>query len=188
MGFYPETSWSGIADYNPVTAGQRVGRYLELATANAFRTGDLYNTAFPVGADALAAFMLCDVFGSKTIRLANNQPVKAGSPVLYYRANQSSRVMVGPSYGERIYNVHDSRLPVLLQQEADGRDHPLINPDRRYEFFYGDPSPPVVIGYIQDPRVVLPGHWPYRPDSYLLITAGADGLYGSGDDICNFGN
>jgi hypothetical protein len=29
--------------------------------------------------------------------------------------------------------------------------------------------------------------WPYRSDSYLLISAGADGLYGTDDDIRNFG-
>ena len=28
--------------------------------------------------------------------------------------------------------------------------------------------------------------WPYRPDSYLLISAGPNGLYGDDDDICNF--
>ncbi len=28
--------------------------------------------------------------------------------------------------------------------------------------------------------------WPYRPDSYILISAGADGVYGTADDITNF--
>jgi hypothetical protein len=45
------------------------------------------------------------------------------------------------------------------------------------------------IQYIMDPKAstdVRP--WPYRPDSYILISAGADGLYGTGDDITNFGN
>ncbi len=28
--------------------------------------------------------------------------------------------------------------------------------------------------------------WPYKPDSYLLISAGADGTYGSTDDLMNF--
>lgn len=27
---------------------------------------------------------------------------------------------------------------------------------------------------------------PYRPDSYLLISAGPDGLYGTADDIANY--
>jgi hypothetical protein len=40
--------------------------------------------------------------------------------------------------------------------------------------------------YIRDPKV-LARAWPYRPDSYILISAGPDGLYGTNDDIRNFG-
>jgi hypothetical protein len=29
--------------------------------------------------------------------------------------------------------------------------------------------------------------WPYRADSFLLISAGEDALYGTGDDLTNFG-
>ena len=29
--------------------------------------------------------------------------------------------------------------------------------------------------------------WPYRADSYILISAGIDGLYGTSDDMTNFG-
>jgi hypothetical protein len=28
--------------------------------------------------------------------------------------------------------------------------------------------------------------WPYRPDTFLIISAGKDGLYGSSDDVTNF--
>ncbi len=28
--------------------------------------------------------------------------------------------------------------------------------------------------------------WPYRPDSFILLSAGKDGIYGSGDDVKNF--
>jgi hypothetical protein len=30
------------------------------------------------------------------------------------------------------------------------------------------------------------GKMPYRADSYILISAGRDGLYGTADDIVNF--
>jgi hypothetical protein len=40
--------------------------------------------------------------------------------------------------------------------------------------------------YIRDFRVQA-RPWPHRPDSYLLISAGADGIYGTNDDIRNFG-
>jgi hypothetical protein len=36
----------------------------------------------------------------------------------------------------------------------------------------------------------IPGNppYPHRPDSFILISAGLDGLYGTADDITNFGN
>jgi hypothetical protein len=34
--------------------------------------------------------------------------------------------------------------------------------------------------------VNIPGEWPVNADSYVLISAGADGLYGTADDITNF--
>jgi len=38
-----------------------------------------------------------------------------------------------------------------------------------------------------DPKASASGIvWPYRPDSYILISAGADGYYGTADDITNF--
>ncbi len=57
--------------------------------------------------------------------------------------------------------------------------NPLLNNLNNYQFFYEE--------YIRDPKIEA-RVWPYRPDSYLLISAGADGLYGTPDDIRNFGN
>ncbi len=64
----------------------------------------------------------------------------------------------------------------MIKQQADGREHPLTRSANRYQFFYD---------YIRDPKIAA-RPWPYRPDSYILISAGADGLYGTGDDIRNF--
>ncbi len=41
--------------------------------------------------------------------------------------------------------------------------------------------------YIRNPKIVA-RPWPHRADSYILISAGVDGFYGTSDDICNFGN
>jgi hypothetical protein len=58
--------------------------------------------------------------------------------------------------------------------------HPLFEPPV-FDKFYNES--------IMDPKVsTIRRAWPYRPDSYILISAGADGLYGTNDDICNFGN
>jgi hypothetical protein len=53
-------------------------------------------------------------------------------------------------------------------------------------FLYSLYAPPVVKGYkLRDPKITAT-KWPYRPDSYILISAGADGLYGTQDDVTNF--
>jgi len=217
MGFHPDSHWQadgrnnipytiGGTTYppdgyffydptNPVDMDKRKGAYLELATANAFRLG----ISGPVSRDGLFddpaplarhTFVICDVFGVKKINIIPPGPAgkteffKAGTPILYYKANTSGKTI------REIYNVRDNvPLTTQLKSIADGKDHPLGNPGGRYEFFYGDLiiDPDQVIGYIQNPKVT-PTDWPYRHDSYILISAGLDGEYGTKDDIRNFGN
>ncbi len=50
--------------------------------------------------------------------------------------------------------------------------HPLLNPNHFYKMIQNHKSDS--------------GSMPYRPDTYFLITAGYDGLYGTADDILNF--
>ena len=50
--------------------------------------------------------------------------------------------------------------------------HPLSDPRRFYRNTMSDRNP----GQSR----------PCRPDSFILISAGYDGLYGTADDICNF--
>jgi type II secretory pathway pseudopilin PulG len=184
LGFHPKSNFrsngyndDGFVIYdanNPVFFDQRRDPYLELATISAFRLGNIsifkpglfYNTA-PLHPDT---FVLCDVFGTKKTTLANGKTVSAGAPILYYKANTSEKTIRG------IYDASDNDALVLVKQQADRREHPLSWPANRYGFFYD---------YIRDPRIAA-RPWPYRPDSYILISAGADGLYGTGDDIRNF--
>lgn len=184
LGFHPESDFrsNGFTDdgrfiydaNNPVFFGQRRGPYLELATANAFRLGQIsvlkpglfYDTR-PLAPDT---FVLCDVFGAKKITLPNGKAVRAGAPILYYRANTSEKTISG------IYNVYDNDALVLVKQQTDFREHPLNWSANHFQFFYD---------YIRDPKIAA-RPWPYRPESYILISAGADGLYGTGDDIRNF--
>ncbi|NQT01756.1 MAG: type II secretion system protein [Planctomycetes bacterium] len=186
LGFHPKSDFrsngyndSGEFIYNttdPVFFDQRKGPYLELATTSAFKLGNisafdpgLYNNPAPLAPNT---FVLCDVFGKKSIRLANGKTVKAGTPILYYRANTSGKTI------HEIYNVLDNDALVDIKQRADGKNHPLADAGNQYQYFYA---------YIMDPKITA-RPWPYRPDSYILISAGTDGLYGTGDDICNFGN
>jgi hypothetical protein len=72
-----------------------------------------------------------------------------------------------------------------LKWQEDRQDNPskdippLRDPGSSYDFFYRD--------YIRDPKVTATD-WPYRPDSYILVSAGKDGEYGTDDDIRNFGD
>jgi type II secretory pathway pseudopilin PulG len=201
LGFHPNTAWradgldagGGAGSYDPAqtrdinsdgiadTFDERKGPYLELATTNAFRIRDLFR---PASIEALApdTFVICDVFGAKKINIVKGidsvtgQPItvneKAGAPILYYRANTSGKII-----GD-VYRVSDNDALVYIKQQDDGREHPLGRPGNSYQFFYD---------YIRDPKINAKP-WPYRPDSYILISAGADGLYGTSDDITNFGN
>jgi len=193
LGFHPKSNWL-VADNTfyplppipPQNLDERKGPYLELATTNVFKLGDLYGPA--LAASALSAypntFVICDSFGVKKVTIAPGQTAKAGTPILYYRANTASKTITAPSAPfQRIYNVMDN-VPLIDQLQsveeniADVKDHPLGDPAAMYQNFYN---------YIRDPKVAA-NPWPYRPDSYLLISAGSDGLYGTRDDICNFGN
>jgi prepilin-type N-terminal cleavage/methylation domain-containing protein len=204
MGFHPGSAWradgydkdGGWLTYDPLknrdnnpndgipdTLKERKGPYLELATANAFKLGDLFtnaSVASALGSDAPNTFVICDVFGRKSVTIGS-KTVKAGTPILYYRANTSSKT-IDDSVGEdkRIYNRMDNYYfirDVKEMEDAGETTAPYLNPlaGTRAVFY----------GYITDPKVTATP-WPSRPDSYLLISAGADGLYGTRDDICNF--
>jgi len=194
LGFHPKSDWSATTPIfypappiPPQNLDERKGHYLELSTANVFKLGDLYGpalTASPLNANT---FVICDSFGVKKITIAPGQTAKAGTPILYYRANTASKTIEPPAtFDQRIYNVSDNvPLTSQLMSLADGQAHELGSAAGGYQFFYGNPTTNV-IGYIQDPKVTA-RPWPYRADSYLLISAGADGHYGTADDICNFG-
>jgi type II secretory pathway pseudopilin PulG len=186
LGFHPKSDFrshgrNDNGDYiydanNPIYFDQRKGPYLKLATTSAFRLGNisafypgLYNNTTPLAPNT---FVLCDVFGTKKIMFPNGKTAKAGAPILYYRANTSGKTI------HEIYNALDNDAIVNIKQNADGKIHPLADAGSQYQYFYN---------YIMDPmRTARP--WPYMPDSYILISAGVDGLYGTGDDICNFDN
>ena len=186
LGFHPKSAWradgldagDGPGTYDPAqtrdingdgvpdTFDERKGPYLELANVGAFRLLDLFGTNVVLLNPN--TFVICDVFGAKKISMANGKIVRAGAPILYYKADTSGKTI------RTIYRHFDNYGLVITKRMADGREHPL----RRSDFFYD---------YIKNPKITA-RDWPYRPDSYILISAGADGLYGTPDDITNFGN
>jgi prepilin-type N-terminal cleavage/methylation domain-containing protein len=188
LGFHPRSDFrasgrndEGIFVYepnDPILFDQRKGPYLESASDNVFKLGTtVYRQGLFLDTGPLApdTYVICDVFGRQKIKLLNGKTVTAGAPILYYRANTSEKTITG------IYNPLDNDALVQIKELADNRGdrrHPLGWEDNNYQYFYD---------YIRDPKIEA-RPWPYRPDSYILISAGADGIYGTSDDIRNFGN
>ncbi len=200
-GSYDPARVRGDADGDGVidTLGERRDRYVELGMANAFRIGQsaagvsdgLFLDGIGDFGTRLAehTYVLCDVFevSDRTIRLANGKTVHPGTPILYFKAQPSYKFMVNPASASSnqqqadrsIYRIRDNQPLLNLRRVADGgkplstrRQHPMTNWATFYEM-------------IADPKVQAQP-WPHRPDSYILISAGHDGLYGTDDDICNF--
>jgi type II secretory pathway pseudopilin PulG len=194
LGFHPDSKFiasnhvtdpEGVynADDN-INLDKRKGPYLELSTANAFKLSDLF-VSCGSGTWALApdTYVLCDVFGIKpvsyTTASGTTTTVMAGTPILYYKANTSSKLHnTGDDITKRIYSALDNKTLTELKIKDPGRLHPLAEDDGSFNFTY-------FYNYITDPKITA-RPWPYRPDSYILISAGVDGLYGTNDDICNF--
>ncbi|MCX5646778.1 MAG: type II secretion system protein [Phycisphaerae bacterium] len=227
LGFHPNSAWraDGLgldAQGKPVattytasdTLLSRKGRYVEADTANAFFLGGgpdgvFLDTSGDWGGGPLAprTYVLCDVFPvrERKLRLPDGKIVSPGMPILYYRANPASKVLV-PGPGEsaaqpegRVYNARDNRALVSLGILADN-DKPLAA-RRRHKLDPVYPLDGAEMGRLTNPSDMFPYFyqlyirdfkvqarpWPHRPDSYLLISAGADGIYGTNDDIRNFG-
>jgi len=183
---------------------KRRDRYIELDVANAFRLGEsaagsrdglFVNTLGEWGGQPLRpnTFVLCDVYevSERKMVLSDGRSVVPGTPILYYRANVSSKTIestgtpaVEPE--DRIYNSRDN-VPLINLGRLSDAAKPLAQRQRHPLDFNATPPWGVdFYDYIRDPKVTA-RPWPYRPDSYILISAGPDGLYGTSDDIRNFG-
>jgi len=144
----------------------RRGPYLPAESARAWCLADIYGKG-RTGPFPEDAFVLCDTYEQKRPGGA-----RTGMPILYYRATTHG-VMHEAGDPNSIYDAQDNQMLIALGVPGKpGRPHPLLDPKR----FYLN---------TQDTRVSSKPQ-PYRGDSFILISAGRDGLYGTADDICNF--
>ncbi len=187
LGFHPDSVFradgldaAGGRDIylpTPDNLRARMGTLLQFENANAYRLGvDIF------GAGQTApflenAFVLCDVY-TRDMRTGK----KTGMPILYYKA-EASNYLHDPNTAPtpqdsmgNIYNYWDNHALVNLGKpwEEAGKvtTHSLAEPARFYRNTRNNQITTV--------------RRPYRTDSYILISAGYDGEYGTADDICNF--
>jgi len=188
---------TGIADNEAGLLGEtaeenilvRQGPYIDLEYANAFTLDNVYDTtalgSFPQAyppTPGQYSIVLCDEYAAK-----RQSAKKIGMPILYYRARtiftqQISTVANDPdglAIVNDIYYYPDNQNILDLGTPEDGTDHPLCENS-------GD-----LTDWLSFEKMILNTQVtqiqrPYRADSYILMSAGKDGLYGSPDDIFNF--
>lgn len=175
LGFHPGSAWrwdgkdaAGTLVYNssPANLSARKGPYIESGTQYAFTLKALFGSAL-FTRNGENTYVLCDVFGATKVTLPDGSSVKAGAPVLYYKADPSGKTI------NAIYDDEDNMTIIQVKEAVDGVTTPFDE-----NAFYD---------CIRDAKIAATA-WPYNPSSYILISAGADGVYGTGDDIRNFGN
>jgi len=202
LGFHPSSkyefdAWDSTGsklyyDPNDTNLRNRKSPYLNRENIGVFKPVDIFDDVFtnlePKN------YLICDVYTAvnKTITLPDDskstKKFKMGTPILYFRADTSGLdISDATSLDKRIYNFLDNWLLVRLGKitNTSTKDERHLNflstqnkPDGFYKYITDDTAT-TTTGSNQRKR-------PVRPDSFLLISAGADGLYGTTDDICNF--
>lgn len=195
VGFHPDsrfladgTDGSGNPLYTPATVTARVGPYLPLDQANAYRLGDIYPNIASSNFNG-ASFVLCDVY---THALDTG---KIGMPILYYKANTSNSLHDVTMPDTSIYNYLDNhdfvRLGMPWNPPPGGPMHALFHDPDGEDNIAGTPDDEVEGEklYIKTKNEkITTMNRPYRADSFVLISAGFDGEYGTRDDVFNFGD
>jgi len=156
--------------YDTTDIEKRQGPYLPLDNANPYRLKDLYEDIGPFDGND---YVICGT--SKTVKHRNTNK-RIGLPVLYYKADTSKTAhdIEDPNNPENIYNYKDNHTLLALGVPGKpGLKHPL----------YEDPK--ILYEIACDHRANAPLR-PKRADTFILLSAGNDGLYGTKDDIANF--
>jgi len=219
-GFDPKTNWYAPDEnesiYANVTAkgstqqdeaASRTRRwklFIELKEMGAFvmhdlyenYNGDVYSTKDPCSPDSFRAPVLTDIFRQKEIKVPYKDHAEwVGSPILYYKANSSSRLFKkvpgknapaqSDDFTNWIYNYEDNRGIIELGTIKD----PAVKHHFDEEYTYtedGRNRNGVHLFYktITNPKVSYDK--PFNAATFILISAGRDGIYGTRDDITNF--
>lgn len=115
--------------------------------------------------------VLCDTYKRTNIR--DSEGNKLGMPVLYYKADQSKIIHDANEIGSfadggpNIYNYWDNSELMRTGTYVDALDE-----NKFYEVTWDKKKS-------EKPS-------PYNQNTFILISAGLDGLYGTGDDVFNF--
>lgn len=182
---YKETDWNATEWAENVKARQ--GVYLQLENANAFELVDIYGSG-NTGTLPENRFVLCDVYNRVRHQTTSK---KIGMPVLYYKADTSKTVNDDVADRDKnIYNYKDNdilvRLGIPWDISATPREHPMSGNTAGTTLADVPPDLTKFYENIKNKKINVDKGRPFRSDSYILLSAGFDGEYGTRDDIFNF--
>jgi prepilin-type N-terminal cleavage/methylation domain-containing protein len=194
---YPPADYPSVTCYTENVKKRKT--YLQLENANSTQIRDIWKISDITTYSGFEpnAFVLCDVY-SKVTNIRSGR--KMGMPILYYKADPTKThhpadIMsysayladIAPPKGDTyIYNVRDNLGFVFLPLPwSTGCTQPMAYYPSATCCSIGTPNPMLFYQKIRNKKVSDP--WPYRADSFILMSAGYDGEYGTGDDIFNFG-
>ena len=200
LGYTPN-----VADYNNTADTSGRETYLEIENANAYMIKCIY------GVDTMTyknRNVLCDIYTTVSYFNPNDNTDrmngrKVGMPILYFKANTAGTTHpvdetqtssagydngVEPDDSTNIYNHADNAAIVSLGVPNTTLKHPM---DETTAGTFGSPakqcSPYYFYNEIWNNKVTSSDR-PNKAETYILMSAGFDGLYGTKDDIFNFGN
>jgi len=211
LGYDPATTWDAKTDENnsKIYAGddkssspteiekslaRRKGPYLNSENVEAYQIEQLYsNTGNVYDGNATPAPVLTDAYRTKTITI-NGRQVKVGSPILYYKANTSSTEFpqltttnisdTGLNGAEKsIFNSIDNEDLIALGTLKNQAELHRFDPG--FTDTSGKNGRRIFYDAITNLKITGMDR-PYNQSSYILISAGYDGIYGTSDDIFNF--
>jgi prepilin-type N-terminal cleavage/methylation domain-containing protein len=170
-------------------------KYIDMENANAFRMQDVYNTnlsASQGGASGVflaTNYVLCDVYSKN-----RTSGKKTGMPILYFKARINYTLQdfsIDGDYTDDIYNYDDNRALVCLgTADVTPVKHELENLTGGGTNAYVNFERMILNRQVQQSTITAANpdgiFRPYRADSYILVSAGKDELYGTADDIYNF--
>jgi type II secretory pathway pseudopilin PulG len=164
---------------------------LPLELANAYKLNNIYSDT-GIFATIEDRVVLCDVY-TRVMNLSTGKRI--GMPILYYKANTSNSLHDVTMPDQSIYNYLDNhelvRLGMPWNPPPGGPMHKL---------FHDPPGEDGMLGTADDEvegeklyiktinEKITSMVRPYRVDSYILLSAGYDGQYGTRDDVFNFGD
>ncbi len=209
QGFHPKSRWHPDLEPTPpdnlyftdATLKQRKPQYFQLKHSGFYTLGELWDGHLGTELHGPSP-VLTDVFNFNRVTIGG-ETVKVGSPVLYFKADPSkkfrvdaaNREITNPSpadYAQWVYDLSDNieilELPWLREVED-------VAPTAGTAIHYKDPDDPAKdsarIFYEQlTQRATSAGSTdffkPYNQDTFILISAGWDGIFGTKDDVTNY--